>query len=51
VLGAAVDLPVAQEDLGRVIGRSGRVAGALRTVIKAAAAAHSQPRVIVEILD
>jgi uncharacterized protein len=46
-----LELTVAQEDLGRVIGRGGRVANALRTVMKAAAAAHSEQRVVVEILD
>ena len=46
-----LELTVAEDDLGRVIGRAGRVAGALRTVMKAAAAARSEPRVIVEILD
>jgi predicted RNA-binding protein YlqC (UPF0109 family) len=46
-----LELTVAESDLGRVIGRSGRIANALRTVMKAAAAARGEPRVIVEILD
>jgi hypothetical protein len=46
-----LELTVAQDDLGRVIGRGGRVANALRTVMKAAAAARSEQRVVVEILD
>ena len=32
-----LEVRVAQDDLGRVIGRSGRVANAIRTVAKAAA--------------
>ena len=32
-----LELEVAEDDLGRVIGRGGRVANALRTVMKAAA--------------
>ena len=32
-----LELEVAEDDLGRVIGRGGRVANALRTVIKASA--------------
>ena len=45
-----LELEVADEDLGRVIGRGGRVANALRTVIKAAAT-REQKRAMVEILD
>jgi predicted RNA-binding protein YlqC (UPF0109 family) len=45
-----LELEVADEDLGRVIGRGGRVANALRTVMKAAAT-RAEKRVIVEILD
>jgi uncharacterized protein len=45
-----LELEVAEEDLGRVIGRGGRVANALRTVIKAAAT-RAEKRAIVEILD
>lgn len=43
-------LSVAQEDLGKVIGRQGRIAHALRTVVKASAAKEDR-RVTVEILD
>jgi len=32
-----VELTVAQEDMGRIIGRQGRIAKAIRTVLKAAA--------------
>lgn len=45
-----LELEVAEDDLGRVIGRGGRVANALRMVMKAAAT-RAEKRVIVEILD
>jgi predicted RNA-binding protein YlqC (UPF0109 family) len=37
-----LELEVAEEDLGRVIGRSGRTAKALRTILAAAAAQNGQ---------
>jgi predicted RNA-binding protein YlqC (UPF0109 family) len=45
-----LELVVAEDDLGRVIGRSGRVANALRSVMKAAAT-REEKRVVVDILD
>ena len=45
-----LELEVAQDDLGRVIGRGGRIANALRTVMKAAAT-RAEKRVIVDIID
>ncbi len=45
-----LELEVADDDLGRVIGRSGRVANALRSVMKAAATREDK-RVVVDILD
>ena len=45
-----LELEVAEDDLGRVIGRGGRVANALRSVLKAAAT-RDQKRVVVDILD
>lgn len=45
-----LELEVAQDDLGRVIGRNGRVANALRAVMKAAAT-REEKRVVVDILD
>jgi uncharacterized protein len=45
-----LELEVAEGDLGRVIGRGGRVANALRSVMKAAAA-REEKRVVVDILD
>ncbi|MGC1852683.1 MAG: KH domain-containing protein [Solirubrobacterales bacterium] len=44
------EISVADEDLGRVIGKGGRVANAIRTVAKAAAVRMDR-RVIVDILD
>jgi uncharacterized protein len=45
-----LELEVAEDDLGRVIGRGGRVANALRSVMKAAATREDK-RVVVDILD
>jgi predicted RNA-binding protein YlqC (UPF0109 family) len=45
-----LEVTVADEDLGRVIGRGGRIANALRTVARAAAT-KEDCRVIVEILE
>jgi len=45
-----LELEVADDDLGRVIGRGGRVANAMRLVMKAAAA-RADKRVVVDILD
>jgi uncharacterized protein len=44
------EITVAEDDLGRVIGKGGRVANALRSVAKAAAVKQER-RVIVDILD
>jgi predicted RNA-binding protein YlqC (UPF0109 family) len=44
------EITVADDDLGRVIGRRGRVANAIRSVAKAAAV-RIERRVIVDILD
>ena len=43
------ELHVAQEDMGKVIGKQGRIAKALRTVVKAAATRENK-RVTVEII-
>ena len=43
------ELHVAQEDMGKVIGKQGRIAKAMRTVVKAAATRENQ-RVTVEII-
>lgn len=44
-----VELKVAPDDMGKVIGKQGRIAKAIRTVVKAAATKESK-RVIVEII-
>ncbi|MDR1209214.1 MAG: KH domain-containing protein [Clostridiales bacterium] len=48
--GLLLELRVAPDDMGKVIGRQGRVARALRAVVKAAASATGE-RVSVEIMD
>ena len=44
-----IELKVAQEDMGKVIGKQGRIAKAIRTVVKSAAS-KDERKVIVEIL-
>jgi uncharacterized protein len=44
------EITVADDDLGRVIGKGGRIANAIRTIAKAAAVRIDR-RVIVDILD
>ena len=45
-----IELRVAAEDMGKVIGKQGRIAKALRTVVKAAATKMNK-KVIVEIIQ
>jgi uncharacterized protein len=45
-----LELSVGEDDFGRVIGRNGRTANALRTVIKAAAVKEHK-RVLIDIVD
>jgi len=45
-----LQLHVAKDDVGTVIGRQGRIARALRTIVRAGAA-RSSYRVLVEIVD
>jgi predicted RNA-binding protein YlqC (UPF0109 family) len=45
-----LELSVGEEDYGRIIGKGGRTANALRTVVKAAAV-KEQRRVLVDIVD
>jgi len=45
-----VELKVAQEDMGKIIGKQGRIAKAIRTVVKAAATKDNK-RVVVEIIQ
>ena len=45
-----LELAVAEDDYGKIIGRGGRTANALRTVVKAAAVREHR-RVLVDIVD
>ena len=45
-----LELRVSQDDIGKVIGKHGRIAKAVRTVLSAAAS-KSGKRVVLEILD
>ena len=45
-----LELKVAPEDMGKVIGTQGRIAKAIRTVVKAAAV-QSDKRIVVEIIQ
>lgn len=45
-----LELAVGEDDYGKVIGRGGRTANALRTVVKAAAVREKR-RVLVDIVD
>ena len=45
-----LELAVAEDDYGQVIGKGGRTASALRTVVKASASRHGR-RVLVDIVD
>ena len=45
-----LEIRVAKKDMGKVIGKGGRVANALRTIV-GAAAAKQKKRVMVEILE
>lgn len=45
-----IELRVAPEDMGKVIGKQGRIAKAIRTVVKAATAKDEKP-VFVEIVE
>ena len=48
--GVLLRLTVAKEDVGKVIGKQGRIARALRTIVKASAVRDGK-RAIVEIID
>ena len=45
-----LELSVGEDDYGKIIGRGGRTANALRTVIKAAAVQENR-RVLIDIVD
>lgn len=44
-----IELKVAEDDMGKVIGKQGRIAKAIRTVVKAASV-KSEKKVVVEII-
>ena len=48
--GITIELRVAEDDMGKVIGKQGRIAKAIRTVVKAASAKGEKP-VFVEIME
>lgn len=48
--GIVIELKVSPDDMGKVIGKQGRIAKALRTVVKAAAT-KANKRVVVEIVQ
>lgn len=48
--GIVIELKVAKSDMGKVIGKQGRIAKAIRSVVKAAAS-KEEKKVIVEILQ
>ena len=47
---SVLELKVAKADVGKVIGKQGRTAGALRTILNAASAKEKK-RIILDILD
>ena len=47
---AVIELKVAKEDLGRIIGRQGRTAKSIRTLLNAAASRDNR-RVVLEIVE
>ena len=44
-----VELRVAQQDMGRIIGKNGRVANAIRSLLRVAADGHRDKRIILDI--
>ncbi len=48
--GIIIELKVAKSDMGKVIGKQGRIAKAIRSVVKAAAS-KEEKKVVVEILQ
>ncbi|MBP5405684.1 KH domain-containing protein [bacterium] len=47
---AIIELRVASEDVGKIIGKSGRTANALRTLVSAVASRQNQ-KVVLEIIE
>ena len=48
--GSVIELKVAKEDLGRIIGKQGRTAKSIRTLVNAAASRNNR-RVVLEIVE
>jgi len=48
--GSVIELKVAKEDLGRIIGKQGRTANSIRTLLNAAASRDNR-RVVLEIVE
>ena len=48
---SVIELKVAKEDMGQIIGKKGRNAQAMRTLLNAASAKLRARRVILEIID
>ncbi len=46
-----LELSVAPEDMGKVIGKQGKIAKAIRTLIKAASAKDADSKYVVDIID
>ena len=46
-----LEIRVSQEDMGKVIGRSGRIINAMRTIVSAASAAKGTKRTSLEIIE
>lgn len=46
-----LELSVATEDMGKVIGKQGKIAKAIRTLIKAASASDTDNKYVVDIID
>lgn len=46
-----IELKVAADDMGKVIGKQGRIAKSIRAVVKAAASMKDDKKVIVEIVQ
>ena len=47
----AYKLSVHPEDMGKIIGKQGRVANAIRTIVTSAAGSHQGKRVYLDIVD
>ena len=47
---SVMELKVAKDDLGRIIGKQGRTANSLRTILNAAAA-RADRKIVLEIID